>query len=331
VVLLLVLGLGLQGCAGIYSVVEFEVLEPATVSFPDQVSQLLILNRAPLSFNVFSEEDREGMNKRQLLILDTLISNNINRGLLHVLKQSPIERFHMPIWLDERRGDTALMEDLVLTKREVAAMCDYMSGDAVISLEFYSMDLDSNYDYYTDAPVVQNHYYQVSNMVKWFIYLPGNPRPFDKYSMADTLYFPDIIDGQVMESATTLQMIRESFFKSGIKYGRYLVPVWIQASRSLYKGKEDSLRRASKLTDRGEWEQALSIWENLAAAEDSTLVSKALNNMAVYYELEDNLDTASILVNQALEYDSLEIVRFYREELDTRLENRKEVINQVKY
>lgn len=195
-----------------YSVVEFEVLEPATVSFPDQVSQLLILNRAPLSFSVFSEEDREGMDKRQLLILDTLISNSINRGLLHVLKQSPIERFHRPIWLDERRGDTALMEDLVLTKREVAAMCDYMDGDAVISLEFYSMDLDSDYDYYIDAPVVQNHYYQVSNNVQWFIYLPGSPRPFDKYTMADTLYFPDVINGEVMEFPTTLEMIRKSFF-----------------------------------------------------------------------------------------------------------------------
>ena len=312
--------------------VEFEVLEPATVSFPDQVSQLLILNRAPLSFSVFSEENRDGMDKKQLLILDTLISNSINRGLLEVLRQSPIERFHVPIWLTERRGDTVSMEDMVLTKREVAALCDNMDGDAVISLEFYSMDLDSNYDYYTDAPgVVQNHYYQVSNIVQWFIYLPGSPRPFDKYSMADTLFFSNVIDGQYMQTQTTLDMIRESFYKSGMKYGRYLVPVWTQASRSLYKGKSDSLRRASKLTDQGEWEQALSIWENLAVSEDSTLASKALNNMAIYYELEDNLDTAILLVNQALEFDSLEIVRSYREELDTRIENRKEVIDQIKF
>jgi len=326
------LGLGLHGCAGIYSVVEFEVLEPATVSFPDQVSRLLILNRAPLSFNVFTEKDREGMDNNQLLILDTLICNSLNRGLLHVLRQSPIERFHVPVWISERRKDTVLMEDMVLTKREVAAICDNMNGDALISLEFYSMDLDETYDYYTDAPgLAQNHYYQISNIVKWFIYLPGSPRPFDEYAMEDTLFFPDVVNGQFNQAPTTLQMIRESFFESGMKYGRYLVPVWIQASRSLYKGKEDFLRLASKHTDKGEWTQAYKIWENLAVSEDTTLASKALHNMAIYWELEDNLDSASLLVDQALEHDTLEAVRFYREELDTRLENRKEVINQVKY
>lgn len=330
--LVLVISLGLHGCAGIYSVVEFEVLEPATVSFPDQVSQLLILNRAPLSFNVFTEEDRKGMDKNQLLILDTLICNSINRGLLHVLRQSPIERFHVPIWLSERRGDTTLMEDMVLTKREVAAMCDKMDGDAVISLEFYSMDLDEAYDYYTDAPgLVQNHYFQISNSVKWFIYLPGNPRPFDKYAMEDTLFFPEVLNGQVTQTPTTLQMIRESFYESGVKYGMYLVPVWIQTSRSLYKGNEDSLRHASKYTDKGEWTQAYKIWENLSISLDSTLASKALHNMAIYWELEDNLELASLLVDQALEHDTLEVVRLYREELNTRIDNRKEVINQVRF
>jgi hypothetical protein len=98
----------------------------------------------------------------------------------------------------------------------------------------------------------------------------------------------------------------------------------------LYRGKGDSLRLASKLTSQGEWDRAYEIWERLVASEDSTMASKALNNMAIYYELEDNLDTSSLLLDMALEYDTLEVVRSYKEDLDTRILNRDEIFRQVR-
>ena len=47
----------LHGCLGTYSLVEFEVLEPATLYFPAHVSQPLILNRLPESKRIFDEEE----------------------------------------------------------------------------------------------------------------------------------------------------------------------------------------------------------------------------------------------------------------------------------
>ena len=324
-------GLGLYGCAGIFSVVEFEVLEPANVSFPDHVSQLLVMNRAPLTFDAFSKEDRQGLKTEHLIVLDTLISNNLFRGLKDVLQQSPIERFHLPLWLSERRTDTALLDDLILTRREVNEICGRHGGDALISLELYSMDVDEHYQYYSDAPVaVQNHYFQIANQIKWLIYLPENPRPFDTYSTIDTIYFTDILDGQYQPTPNMIGMISEAFYNSGLKYGRYLVPVWTNTSRNLYRGREDSLKKASKMTGKGKWNQAYGIWRNLVESGDSTLVAKSFHNMAIYYELEDNLDSASILVNKALKYDSLDVIKYYREELDVRLLNRMEVLEQVR-
>jgi hypothetical protein len=52
--------------------------------------------------------------------------------------------------------------------------------------------------------------------------------------------------------------------------------------------------------------------------------------MAVYHELEDDLDSALILVRKAASYDSLDHVKAYVEELDTRVENRKELYIQVR-
>jgi len=111
-------------------VVEFEVLEPATVTLPAEVGQLMILNRAPVSFEVINEANRGNMEVEQLVMIDTLVSNSTFRGLLKVLQQSPIERFRRPFWLSERQFDTASLQDLILTKREVTALCEQYGADS---------------------------------------------------------------------------------------------------------------------------------------------------------------------------------------------------------
>ncbi len=320
-----------HGCASIYSVVEFEVLEPATVSLPENVNQLIILNRAPLTLDSFEEEDRKGMGGEQLFVLDTLIVNSMNRGLLDVLRQSPIERFHVPIWIADRRIDTSLMNDLILTRREVDALCKEMKADAILSLESYSMDFNQKGYYFMDAPGVPvTKYYEVSDKVSWMIYLPGSPKPFDTYTIADTLFFTEILDGEIVNNFTAATMIRETFYHSGARYGRYLVPVWVRTTRSLYRGKEDSLKQAAKQTDLGEWDKAYSIWKMLTESEDSTLVSKAYHNMAVYCELEDNLDSANLFISRAMEFDPLDEVKAYQEEMEMRMLNRRELYKQVR-
>ncbi len=310
--------------------VEFEVLEPATVSLPESVSQLIVLNRAPVSLNSFEKKDVEGLESSHLMILDTLIVKNIQRGLLDVFLESPIDRFHRPIWLDDRREDTTMLEALVLTRREVDDICRESGGDAILSLESYFMDFEEHaqsllYPYFTAVK-----YYEISTLIKWIIYLPGSPKPFDRYTMVDTLYFTEVLDGELIRSYSTAQMLTEAFYKSGSKYGRYLVPVWNNTSRSLYKGREEALRKASKLTNKGNWDQAYKIWEGLSEAEDNTSAAKALYNMAISYELEDQLDSASYLVNKALERDTLDVIRTYKEEIDTRIMNRNELFKQVR-
>lgn len=327
---IVVLSLGVQGCASKYGVVEFEVLEPATINFPDHVTQLLFLNRAPFSIDVWSEQNQEGIDAESLVLLDTLIINNLLRGVLDVLRNSPIEKFRYPIWISDRRLDTAFLDDKILTKREVQELCDSMSGDAVISLELYTASLEQHFDFYTDAPdEIQNQYYEVSNRLKWNIHLPGRPRPFDSYTMVDSLFYPVILNGEFLSYTPGAEMLRELFYESGFKYGRYLVPVWNLTSRILFKRGDESLRSAIKLTDSGDWEGAFSIWSGLTESDDNQLAARAYHNMAVYYELEDKLDSAGLMLDLALEHDSLEVSRLYREEIELRVLNKKDIEDQV--
>ena len=271
------------------------------------------------------------MDLKQMLIVDTTIINSTFRGLQKVFRQSPAPRFHFPVWLSQRRSDTTSLQDLILTKREVSTLCEKYHTDAIISLELYTIHLDEEIEYYSDAAdQVSSQYHPVSNKLQWNIYLLGHPKPFDTYTMSDTIYFSKIVDGVLQPLPRALDMIAELCYGSGMKYGEYLVPVWTQSSRVLYKGKGDSLKQASKLTEQGDWDHAFKIWEGLTLSDDSTMVSKAFHNMALYYELEDNLDSASLLINMALENDTLEMIRLYKEELDTRILNRNELLNQVR-
>jgi len=330
IIQVLILSLIIQGCASQYSVVEFEILEPATLEFPDHVNQLVVLNRAPISPDIWADQNQIGMDARQLVLLDTLIINNLFRGLLSVLKNSPADKFQTPIWLSDRRTDTALLEDRILTKREVIDICDTIGGDAIISLEFYSIGLEQHFDYYKDArDEIQNHYWEVSNCLRWNIHLPDSPRPFNTYTMVDTIFYSAIIDGELTPFISGVDMLRSTFYDSGIKYGSYLLPVWNHTSRVLFRGRDDSLKMAVKHTDEGDWESAYSIWKQLSTSDDSTVVAKAYHNMAVYLELEDNLDSASIMLDLSLQHDTLLADRTYREELDVRILNRKDIEKQV--
>lgn len=320
----------LNACASIYNVVEFEVLEPATVSLPENVQQLLILNRAPLTVDAFEREDIQGLEYKQLIILDTLIVKSIQRGLLDVLKESPIERFHRPLWIDDRRKGTKFLEDLVLTRREVEDICRENGGDAILSLESYSMDYERHIKPYPGSDMTLTAYYEISSIIEWNIYLPGSPRAFDSYTMVDTLFFLEVQDGDLVRRYQTVEVLTEAFYASGKKYGRYLVPIWNRATRILYKGKEHALREAARLTNQGNWDSAYVIWEELSDSPDSTAAAKALYNMAVYHELEDQLDQANELIEQAYRLDALEMISSYKEEMETRILNQRELYKQVR-
>ena len=67
----------LYGCAASYTTVSFEILEPAVVSLPDYVKHAGIMNRAPISLNMFDSADVHNLTAEQLIMVDTLISNNI--------------------------------------------------------------------------------------------------------------------------------------------------------------------------------------------------------------------------------------------------------------
>jgi hypothetical protein len=121
--------------------VKFEVLKPSEIVFPDNVRQLLIMNRLPLSYNFIDSSSLSLLSKEHGLQLDTMISHNILRGLNDRLKGSPIETHHWPIWTSERQSELLVSKEIRLTKREGSGLCRKNGTDAIVSLESCSLKI----------------------------------------------------------------------------------------------------------------------------------------------------------------------------------------------
>ena len=317
----------IHGCAGIYSTVNFEILEPATVDLPEYVEFIAILNRTPSSFELFERRNVESLSLTQLAVVDTLINHSILRGLNEKLRNSNIPAYRIPLWFNQRRADTVGL-DIPLTKKEVNDFCEEYGCNAIISMEYYKLAVNEFYSYYEGG--IDNAYYQISSDVKWAIYLPEMPRPFNEYTTHDTLYYTIFSEGTYHILEPSSEMVRAAAFESGLSYGGYLVPSWTQITRVLYKGREKVLKETSGYTNKGDWDRAYHTWDSLLTVEDSTLAAKAAYNMAIFHELEDDLDTALIYVQLSQKLDSTDLAESYNEDLEIRILNKKQVLRQVR-
>ncbi len=117
----------------------------------------------------------------------------------------------------------------------------------------------------------------------------------------------------------------------GYSFGIRNVPVWNEISRIVYLGYEKELRLAAKHTNKGEWEKAKILWEQNLSSEDKKLAAKCAYNLAVYYELEDDIDTALQYAIQANEIWSRPVIVFYIQELEIRLQNKGDLARQMRF
>lgn len=292
---------------------------------------MLIMNRTMGDTNRWAPDIAVDLNREQFRILDTIISNSLQKGFAEQVNESPMsEEFKNPVWIKEIADEQGNKGPLVLTGKDVSRLCLEYDADVLITLDTLYIDLQNRVEPYPFSAMVSEKYYEISNRLVWSIYHPEVPGIFDSYLSIDTLYYQVISGGYFVGETSGLEMLRDISVLSGYKYGQYLVPVWNNTARVLYRGKNDALKKAGNLTNTGEWESARVIWDSLTTLPDSTLSSKALHNLAVYYELEDKLDSANNYLDRALQLDSLEATIQYKEEIEIRILNRDDIMKQIR-
>ncbi|MFZ5939712.1 MAG: DUF6340 family protein [Bacteroidota bacterium] len=293
-----------SSCGISTGVVSFETLEPATITLPGDTRNPVFINRAPLSPNSLITPTNEMLEMDDMIILDTMIINHLKKGINTILDQQTMDFENEPVWIDMRRQDSSAFRQ-PLDMSFASGIFENYHSDILFSLENYAFKSKVK----IEDPIESAYYYgevSLSASFTWFAYLPEMDQPFDTCTLSDTLYWwnwgltaYEALKGENMPAPT--DMFREASYLGGENYGWHILPHWMPAERMIYQGNEEEFVTAANLTNHGQWEDAVAIWQNLLNHEKKSVRGKAAYNLAVWYEMNDDLDQALAFAIQAAE------------------------------
>ncbi len=324
IILLLLFG----SCVGTQSLISFEILEPAVITYPENVQKVGYLNRSPRTHDSFVNEELFTLNNTDLYILDTIICNSIKRGFEDGKNEYALSFLDSISYLVLRRNDTIGMNSNI-SVNDVINICDQFGLNAIISMDYYNLHFGEYIYLEFDKGQYEKAYVLYLNM-KWTVNIPGRVMPLKEFNYIDTLYFVTQDTLPVTKYISPLEVMRNGTYEVGYAFGKWNVPGWNEISRVVYIGREYELRSATKYTDEGDWDSALKIWNEHLKSEDKRLAAKSAHNLAVYYEIEDDLIQALDYSKRANELWPSPRIEFYKQELEIRLLNKKDIMMQLR-
>jgi len=212
-------------------------------------------------------------------------------GLAEILEYSP--RFDSIVITDSVLAASINMTE-EFSWKNVVKICMEDSTDAVIALEsFYLKDfLDIDNFFGFECYVA----FLIYNNSSWKIYYPKEFTVIDEHTSIDTVKWISMdfyCDNALDKLPQPVDMISESSYWAGKKYGSRIAPLWYDNVKRVYysSGNKDMSAASAKIrTD--QWQDAAELWRDLTNHQNKKLASKACFNMALACEVEDKLDLA---------------------------------------
>jgi hypothetical protein len=322
-VILFVLPILLTGCYASKSFVSFEILEPAAVTYPSDIKDVGFLNRAPFSKHAFPESNYDDLDSVTLMLLDTIICNNIIDGFIDGKKEMVAVYLDDMLFLESRRRDTIGQSDLIkVFEKDVLFRQNRLDG--IVVLEYYILKLDkSQYLQFLEYGHVEHaEEFRLEMEILWRVYVKDSIQPLHEYLTLDTMYFYNTGNMKPEDVISTTDVIRIGSYEMGLRYGMMQVPKWTGVSRVVFSGVDKRLIAAARHTGKGEWNEAYKIWSRLLSegVESHKLAARTLHNLSVYYELSDDVATAHEYAIKALDlWDNPFIIR-HKTEMDKRIQ-----------
>jgi hypothetical protein len=193
----------------------------------------------------------------------------------------------------------------------------------IVSLEVFSYFF-SHFTGTTKA----DEYEQVTVAGVWSLYKAETGAMVDSKAMIDTVYWSpennqeDQGDLKMPPQLTAILQASETF---GENYARKFFSEWITVDRILIIPPLEEFRMAAEYASQQDWEKARGIWERYSGDRLGRLAVNARYNIALSYEISDQIEEAINRINQAYSlakiYNNrheLEMIRNYQSVLSQR-------------
>ena len=323
--IILVVPLLLVGCSPMAEI-SIQVIEPAKITLPPYVNQVAFLNHS--YFPKSQLDDTSGFSQKEIYILDTVVNNQIFRGLQDGLNESPLFDLDSIHIIQFRRDDTSNFLE-PLTGDQIHAIKQSEQAEAVISLEYYWIRDTISMDTY-QLDFVGNR--RIISHTVWRIYNLSTDSIFDEYLLKDTTEWYVFGDDTyfLLESLPEfINSLRTASYNAGLRYGQRISPTWFEVPRFYYTSGSKDMREAKKLAALRDWKGAAEIWKKLAYQEDEKVAAKACFNMALVCEIEDLLIPSLDWAIKSYFIKQDRVTKDYIDQLKVRYEKQKVIKTQL--
>jgi hypothetical protein len=299
---------------------NISVLHPAEITLPAGVSNVTVYNR------VFNGK-QNGINDSALTAQHDPYKDypgtkeSYLTGIYETVTKSP--RFRKVTLSDSSYGYTT--EGDSVDWPLISTICERDSSDALIVLtRNIGSDTVNVYSF-----VYCYIYYTIINEHSWSIYYPAD-RSVISFALKDTLKWEGTNENCDPEIPGIYSLLSEACYNSGIRAGLYIAPYWEEnIPRVIFTGFNRELSKAENLVNKNMWYEAGQIWNRLSESGNRRISAKAAFNIALAYEIDDNLEQSLSWIVYAGSLSENKYIKEYKNIILERMNTKKILDSQM--
>lgn len=200
-------------------------------------------------------------------------------------------------------------------------------SDLLIALETFSYFFATYPEQY-EMPKTN----EVVTAAVWGIYDPEKEQLLERKTVIDTVFWNGYDEQgnyqQGYNPPPRLEALQIASALAGENYAKRFRASWETVTRVYSVPPLPDFEQAALYFEEGKWDQAIALWEKYSDDKNGKLAINARYNMALAYELKDNiplaeqwLDAAYDLAESYRNQEELEMIRAYQKALDKRLQD----------
>lgn len=311
--------------------VAYQGLRPADITLPANIKSVVLVNRYKADRRNSWMNIVEGIFTGEMLFADKRGVEYTLAALQQRLMSGP--KYNIVIANEQLTGSGTGILPPPLSQGDIQRLLNNHQADAVIAIEAF----DSNIAIRTeererkrkvDGKEIMEKYFQafeaVGITIGWRIY-NSNGSVIDQHQMTTNQTFN--AQGQTPALAQAnlvfpMDAIMRTGTMAGDAYGVRIAPSWVSYRREIFSraARSQGMKKARRMAQRGDWQDAAQIWERLSKSSDSKVAKRSLYNLAVASEMEGDFDKALEYARLAANNYGLRIADNYIFSLNRRLE-----------
>lgn len=271
--------------------VSIDYMQPAQINFPPQIKKVAVVNNTTdlkIKGDISKRTSKDGN-----IILESTCQGNAKK-VSEELAQNIAKANYFDI---VSICDSALREndrferDQELTKNEVQKLTSDLNVDLLIAVEDITIKRSQKME------VMPNFFHavvdvKVAPLIR--IYIPNRNKPMVSIQPQDSIFWEGYGDTEakaIKELKEEKQLDEASLF-AGTLPCKYILPTWNKVNRYYYINGSFELKDATIYVRENNWDKALELWQTAYNSKNKRIKYRAAYNIALYYELNDNIDKA---------------------------------------